>query len=139
MEANRKVREDEIKEFHKESLEHLTAASKAVLEKEIEGATSMILAQEAESLFGTIISWYRDLHLLEVMGDRNYLINSDYTEKLEQAFQRGQSISLEYVLKVVDEAKLSLQRSVALNICLENLLLKLNVQNIDGVHLSDQM
>lgn len=127
IESGRKSLEDEAKELHKESSENFSALQKSALEKEIEGVSAMALAQEAAALFGVLLSWYRDLSLLQAGGDRRYLINRDYEDALEQAQQTGRELPLERVQKIIEEAQLGLQRSVSLNICLENLLLKLGL------------
>lgn len=107
--------------------ENLTASQQGQLEKELEGIVSTHLMHEAYSLFNIILSWYRDLHLILAGGNRNYLINSDFDENLEQAVQKGNIPSLESVEKHIQEARLALQRSVSIQICLESLFLKLNL------------
>jgi DNA polymerase III subunit delta' len=94
IESGRKLLEDEVKEVHKEASENFSAWQKGALEKEIEGVSAMALVQEATALFGTLLSWYRDLSLLQSGGERRYLINLDYEEALEQALQIGQGLPL---------------------------------------------
>lgn len=125
IEANRKLVEAEAKNYYKCLTEHSTAAQLSAMEKELEGFSAISLAQETNALFSVILSWYRDLNLLLVGGPRHLLINADCEEVLEGALQKGKGLSLELVQKAIKEAKLALQRSVSLNICLENLLLKL--------------
>jgi len=105
----------------------LSAAQKQFLEKEVEGAISMHATQEAHALFEIILAWYRDMHLLAVNGNRSYLMHSDYAAACEQALERGTILPIATVQKAVAEARLTLERSTSLQICLENLLLKLNL------------
>lgn len=114
-------------EFKKEQLENMSASQKANLEKEIEGTIALRLLNHAQQLFDQIFSWHRDMHLLYLQGNQDYLINSDYREIIEQSLQRGNMISLEVVQKILQEAKLSLERSTSLTMCLEKLFLKLNL------------
>lgn len=107
--------------------EHLSAQQKQTIEKELEGYVSMSQVQEAHSLLEMILSWYRDLHLLLVGGNKNHLINPDYHDQLEQILQQGHLISLEQVQKAVEEARVALQRSMSLQVTLESLFLKLNL------------
>lgn len=107
--------------------EDLSAAQKQSLEKEVEGAVAMQTSQEALALFGVILAWYRDLQLIYVNGSREMLIHRDYANASADAFERGETLSLEVVQKAIGEARLSLERSTSLNICFENLFLKLNL------------
>lgn len=119
----------QIEEEIRESVSGLdmTALQKQALEKEIEGAVSMKTAAEAHGLFDTILGWYRDLHLLSLNGNRSYLCHPEYIATAEQAVQRGQIRSIESVSKAVASARLALERSTGLNICLENLFLQLEM------------
>lgn len=125
IDARKKILEEEAKELHRQSLEHLSAVQHHAFEKELEGVAAMGALHETNTLFYAIASWYRDLHLLQIGGDKQYLINQDYAEALEVAVQLGQNLPLEKVQKAIEEARLGLQRSMSLNICLENLFLKL--------------
>lgn len=107
--------------------EDLTSVQQQVIEKEVEGAIAMRLAEEAQSIFDIILSWYRDMHLLQVNGNHAYLLHRDKVEESEQSLQRGEILSLEAVEKAVSQAKLALERSTPLNNCLENLFLKLDL------------
>ncbi len=106
--------------------EDLSAAQKQTLEKEVEGAVAMYATQEARALFDVILAWYRDLQLLRVNGDYKHLMHRDYSEACKQALESGNILPLEAVQKAVAEARLSLERSTSLQICFENLFLKLN-------------
>jgi len=110
--------------------DHLSALQKQAIEKEAEGAASMHSNQEVRALFDVILAWYRDLHLLSVNGRREYLMHRDYANACSQAYERGKLIPLDAVQKSISEACLSLERSTSLNICFENLFLKLNLLTI---------
>lgn len=125
IEANRKLLEEESKEYYANFKEYATAAQQSSIEKELEGLSAVAYMQETDALFQAILSWYRDLHLLSVNGPRQLMMNADFEIALDQSFQRGEILSLELIQKAIQEAKLALQRSVSLNICLENLFLKL--------------
>lgn len=128
IEAAKKQIEKEAKEdLYKVPVENMSTQQQHALEKELEGIITMKQVQEAYALFDCILHWYRDLHLLIVGGERQYLMNLDYEEQLEQVLQKGNLISLERVRKAIAEAKLALQRSTSLQICLESLFLKLDL------------
>lgn len=114
-------------EFCKVPMENFSAQQQHLIEKELEGAVAISQTQSIYALFDLILSWYRDLHLLLLRVDPAYLFNPDYTSNLEQVVQYGNLISLEKIQKMIDEARLSVQKSVSLPICLENLFLKLNL------------
>lgn len=128
VEESRKQAELQAKEeiSGKFIVEDLSAVQRATLEKELEGYVSMSQLHEAHNLLGMILVWYRDLHLLAVNGDVFYLLNPDYLIYFEQILQKGNLISLEKVQTVIEEAKVALQRSMSLQICLESLFLKLD-------------
>lgn len=126
VEETKKLTEEAAKEeLCLAQADQLTAAQRHSLEKELDGLTALALAQEAKIIFEIILSWYRDLHVLLLGGSSVHLTNPDYEEHLEQAVQRGECKSLEFVRRGVEEAYLALQRSTSLSICLETLLLKL--------------
>lgn len=124
--AKKQIEEEVRKELYKGSIEDLPTAQKESLQKEIEGAISMRLHHEAQTLFEVILGWYRDMELLFVKGNRNYLMHRDFEEEMEQALQRGEMYPLEDVLQAIADANLSLERSTGLNLVLENLFLKLD-------------
>jgi len=125
IEARKKSLGTEIKEIQYKKSDCLTASQIEMLEKEVEGTSALELVQETNILFYTILSWYRDLSLLQAAGDRRLLINLDYENALEAALQFDQLLPLEDIQKAIEETQLALQRSTSLNICIENLLLKL--------------
>lgn len=127
MELIKKNLEEAVKEEREKIYtDRLSSQLQHALDKELEGFTSLALIQEAQAIFETVLSWYRDLHLLLLGGYSSLLMNPDFESELIQAVQRGDFKSLEYVQKAVEEAYLSLQRSTSLSICLETLFLKLD-------------
>jgi len=107
--------------------ENLSAIQLQSFEKEIDGMAAMHMMNDAQALFDVIIGWYRDLELLHVNGNREYLFHRDFEPQLEQSLQRGEILPLETVQKAIVQARLSLERSTSLNLCLETLFLQLNL------------
>lgn len=125
VEAAQKQREEAAGEFLCQMpMDQMSAFTQGMVEKEVEGLLSKRLLHEASHLFETVASWYRDLELLRLGGTRERLLNPDYEEALNDSLQRGEVKPLEEVIQAIQSATLSLQRSTALAICLENLLLK---------------
>jgi DNA polymerase-3 subunit delta' len=91
-------------------------------EKEVDGIIAMQTSLEAKELFHTILSWYRDMHLLQAKGDRLYLMHPMYEEQLLQS----KILPLETVEKILADAKLSLERFTPLNMVLERIFLTLD-------------
>lgn len=104
----------------------LTSVQQHALDKEIDGALAMRLAEDAEVVFDVVLSWYRDMHLLQLKGDRVFLLHRDFQNEIEQALQRDELLPLETVQLAVSQAKLALERSTSFANCLENLFLRLN-------------
>lgn len=125
--SNKRVEELAKIEMHKAPQENLTSHQHHSLEKELEGLITMNAVNEAKSILEMVLSWYRDLHLLQLQGNLLYLQNLDYKESLQGVLESGKILSLDKVQKIIQEAYLSLQRSTSLNICLENLFLKLDL------------
>lgn len=115
--------------FMKETMDNFSAAQKQSVEKEIEGTIALHSAQKAHSLFNIILAWYRDLQLIGVDGNSQHAVHRDYLTACQACYQRGHSLPLEVVQKAILEARLSFERSTSLNICFENLFLKLNLMN----------
>jgi DNA polymerase-3 subunit delta' len=124
--AKKQAEEAAKEELYKFNADQLSAQQQHSLEKELEGLTALALTQEAQALFEVILSWYRDIHLLLLGGNPNYLANPDFQPALEQAVQRGDFKPLDQVYQAIEEAYLALQRSTPLPLCLENLFLKLD-------------
>lgn len=106
----------------------LTAAQRESVEKEIEGAAAIHLIKEADALFDLLITWHRDLHLLNVGGDHRHLFHPDYLQEMQKVLARkGALLPLEELFEAIKISKLSLARSTAMPLCLENLFLRLNM------------
>lgn len=114
-------------EIQKMAVDQMTATQRHAIEKEIEGAMTMRLNHYAQSLLKDILSWYRDLHLLQAGGRVELLENPDYQTLLDKALKQKNLIGLEVVEKYIREAKISLERSTALNLCLEKLFIQLQL------------
>lgn len=128
VETSKKQEEELVREsLFKGSIKDLSAAQRHELEKEVEGAVMMRSTGHSQALFNVILSWYRDMHLMQVNGNPAFLINHDYKHQIEQAYQRGEILPLETIQKKLSDAKLSLDRSTPLNMCLEKLFLELNL------------
>lgn len=128
VEVSKKLSEEAVKtELYKVPLENLSSYQQHTLEKELEGAVAMSYMNEATALLDVILSWYRDLHLLYVRGAISHLRNPAYEAVLREKIERGNILPLQEVQKMIEEAHLTLQRSTSLNICLENLFLKLHL------------
>lgn len=131
IEADKKEIEEQLRtSLLQEFKDNLSAIQKQNIEKEIEGALATHAAQRAHTFFNYILAWYRDLHMLKVNGDAQYALHPDYLAVSQQYSKSHESLSLEYVQKVISEAQLSLERSTSLNICLENLFLKLGLNRL---------
>jgi len=106
-------------------LEGINSAQQQAIDKEIDGAMSMHQMQQAQLVFNTILSWYRDMHLLHVKGSQDLLLNTDYTKKIIDAMSRGEMRSLETVQSIMQKVRLTLERSSPLSSSMENLFLQL--------------
>lgn len=104
-------------EMERVGYKELNAVQREAMEKELEGALSLRLAQQAEQLFGDILAWFRDLELLQVGGRRELLMHSEPV---------GNTLPLDEVQKAIRDAKLSLERSTSLSMVLERLFLQLH-------------
>lgn len=91
-------------------------------EKEVDGLIAMQSSLEAKELFNTMLSWYRDIQLLQAKGDRKYLMHPSYIDMLE----KSAIIPLERVEKVLADAMLSLERFTPLTMVLERVFLELD-------------
>lgn len=113
-------------EMRKSYPDGLTSIQQHALEKEIEGALAMRQSEKMHGIMDTISIWYRDMHLMHVNGNREYLLHQDYAAEIEQALQRGEMISLKAVQAAIGQANLALARSTPIAHCLETLLLVLS-------------
>ena len=125
--SKKKIEVDARALFLEEMGENLSAAQKQGVEKDVEGAVSMYALQEAQSIFTLILAWYRDMLLLSMDGNPELLYHRDYAARYGNAIEEGRLIPLDKVQKAIEETKLSFERSTSLQICLENLFLKLNL------------
>jgi DNA polymerase-3 subunit delta' len=112
-------------ELTKEYRETPSSIQQEAIEKEVEGALALQLIQYAHEIFEIILGWQRDMQLIAVNGNREYLYHPDAEEACFQALQRGEMMPLEGVQKALDQAHLALARSTPLSHVLENLLIQL--------------
>ncbi len=122
-----KKQEEELlrEELFKGKKSEFTAAQIQALEKEIDGAVSIRQLSHAKGVFKIILSWYRDMHLLMLNGNRQLLMNPDYINEIDQSLQRGEIHPIEFIQEVVADLKLSLERSTPFYMSLERLFLTL--------------
>lgn len=125
--AKKQIEEEMRKTLLRGKLEDFSASQKQALEKEVEGAVAMHIRQKGCELFEMILAWYRDLHVLSLKGNPDYLIHRDFIDAGRTMAAQGGLPSIESVQKAIDETRLALERSTSLQICLENLFLKLNL------------
>lgn len=85
-----------------------------------EDVNAMQAASEADEIFNTILSWYRDKQLIEAGGDKSYLLIPSYEKDNSKLFP------LEKVQKILADAKLSLDRFTPLTMVLERVFLELD-------------
>lgn len=78
--------------------------------------------QQLDALYEQILYWYRDLHLLEMGGDRQYLYHKEYLPQLEKAEQKKLP-QMEKLLHVVERGRLASQRYTRLRHIMEYILL----------------
>jgi DNA polymerase-3 subunit delta' len=107
--------------------ETLSAVQRQQLEKETEGVLAMRRMQDAQSLFDIILGWHRDMQLILLNGNKSFLFFREEASRLEQTAQQGRMRSFEDVQRIISNAKISLERSVSLPICLENIMLELEM------------
>lgn len=115
-------------ELTKNYSDKLSATQRESVEKEVEGIASVHQMREAEGLFDLILSWQRDLHLLVAGGDKRYLFNPDYISALEARIGKGNALlPLDVYFESIKNTKLALARATSLNLCLENLFMRLDM------------
>lgn len=114
-------------ELQKMPTDQMNAFQRQALEKETEGIAAMCLNGHAKSVLRTVLSWYRDMHLIHTGARQELLENPDFSHDIIQAYQRGGILPLEVVEKKIKTAMLSLERSTSLNLCLEKLFLELKL------------
>lgn len=104
-------------------------AQRELAQKESEGFVSLNVLREAETIFESILGWYRDMHLIQVGGMRKYLIHHEFQDALEVNTPRKLP-ELSEVIKKINEAKLAFSRSVPLSHALETFFLSLKLDQI---------
>ena len=81
-ESLKKQKEESIKEeLCKIPLDQLSAQQQQAFEKEFEGFAALASVQEAQAIFKSILSWYRDVQLLLMGGNRGDLMNLTFMMK----------------------------------------------------------
>lgn len=123
------------KELEETSREHLVgdrakefnAFQREMIDKEIDGAVAVQFQATIDGLFQAVLSWYRDLHLLEVGGNPDLLMNKELRPQLELSLQQSSPLPIEQVEKALNETKLAIARFCSLSSSLESLFLKLNL------------
>lgn len=126
IEAVKTASEEEARSSLLKGTENLSAAQRQGFEKEIEGIVSLLGVREMNALFEVLFSWYRDMHLLHLNGNRAWLLNPDYQEACAASLEKGKLLPLEKVEEAISQARLAVERSTSFHICLEGLFLKLD-------------
>lgn len=121
-EGRKKNYHDALKEEHGQSLKEFNASQKEVVEQEMEGALSLAYFRDCYELFSLVQSYFRDLVALSCHAPLHL---PHRKEALVEAFNRGQSISLEHLERILGEAKQALERATPLQNVLESLFLRL--------------
>lgn len=117
--------EEQIRqEIYSGNPEDLSAAQKNGIAKEVEGVVRLKQSDLVKQFFLHILSWYRDLHLIQTGASSAYLMHKDNLEALRQNLDHA--LPLKEVTKAIQEASQAYDRSGTLSLCLENLFLKLN-------------
>lgn len=106
--------------------EDLSPIQKAITEKALLGETALSSQRELSFLFTTILSWFRDLHLILSNGNLKLLMNPDYEEAIINSVQKGNIRSLEEVAKAISAAELASLRFLPISSVLETLFVRLH-------------
>ena len=126
VEANKQRLEEELrKQLQQVDAKDMTAIQRDALEKEIAGAVSTRQLDAVDMVLDTIVSWYRDLHLIAAGGDKALLFNRDQVGAIEQAVSRGGIPSMQVVEQAAVKARTAVQRSIPFKNAMEGLLVKL--------------
>lgn len=113
----------EIQAAHS-AISDMPALQRHILEREVEGAVTMRRNVQSHALFEMVLQWIRDLHVTAIVGKSPMLFYPDAFPALEQAAKRGNLPPLEEALQAAADARLALERSTSLALCMENLLLR---------------
>jgi len=81
--------------------------------------------EEIDILIENILFWFRDLHLLKIKKDEKYIFFSDKLDLLKKQ-NLDNLVSLDALIKLIDEVKLALSRNIKLKHALENFFLKID-------------
>lgn len=130
LEQKKKEKEKEVRQKRQDSLGNaeLNAQQRHQFEKELEGSIAITQKQLAQNLFDSVVQWVRDLHLLGLCPKEScqkLLFHSSAVDELEAAAQYGPMPAIEEALKAYGDARLALERSTSITLCLEALLLRL--------------
>lgn len=125
-ERKKSIEESAKEQFQQIYMDQATPHQQHAIEKEIEGIAALTISQETDQIFEWILSWYRDIHLLLAGGCSSFLMNPELSSEIMQAIQRGEIQPLDKVYQAIEEARSSLQHSMPISLCLENLFLKLD-------------
>lgn len=99
----------------------LSAQQKEQLEKEQDAAFASKVSMLLSAYLLEWTGWVRDLHLLKVQGNKEFLLHKKYENELVAQAKRGFSPSLENILKSVHQAKTSFERYTPLSTVLFDL------------------
>lgn len=106
-------------------LELLSSLQKETLLKEVDGTVSLSKKERVKEVLIALQSWYRDLYLIKVKGNKSLLLNPDFEEELSNIASSTELPSLQFIEQIVRDTILSLDRSTTPKICLENFFLRL--------------
>ena len=88
-------------------------------------AESLAKADRAAETLSWISRWSRDLVILQVGGDRDYLLNIDHVPALERDARQAQTDALLDLLRDIEDTQQQATRHLNLHMALENILLRL--------------
>ncbi len=118
------IEESARAELCKIEKEDLTAIHREAIEKEISGLVSTKFQEETDRLLCLVISWHRDLHLLQAGCSQKLLANPDYAPLLKQLASKP-TPSLEQIEQLAEQARLAIKRFLPVENALETLFLQI--------------
>lgn len=127
MDSRKKQWEEALRKELYGNFHDLSAYQKQALEKEIEGAIALSALREARLLLNDLHAWFRDLHIYRLGVDAKYIIHKTRKQELEEFAKKAAIPDPDTIQKAIKDTYTSLERSTSLAICLETLLLKLNL------------
>lgn len=122
LEGRKKAYESALKDEYGASLKEFTSSQKELVEQEIEGALSVAYFRDVFELLTLIQSFYRDL---VAIGCQAPLLLSHKKEALETSYNLGQSVPLDRLERLLEQARVSLERSTPIQFVLESLFLQI--------------